>query len=87
MATVFAGARFRQTVGTPVGQAQRVVQLAVRQQPCTGGDRGAAKLQHQPRVSIELQAPLSDPFVGSAIAAPVGPPSDADSYAKTASNA
>ena len=47
VATVLAGARFRQCIGTRVGQAQRVVQLAVSQQPGVGGDRGAAKFQPQ----------------------------------------
>jgi hypothetical protein len=44
--TVLAGARVSQRVGTRIGQAQCVIQLAIRQQPGVGGDRGTAKLQH-----------------------------------------
>jgi len=36
VATVLAGARVGQLVGTRVGQAQRVIQLAVSQQPGIG---------------------------------------------------
>ena len=56
MATVLAGARVGQRIGTRVGQAQRVIQLAIGQQPGIGGDRGAAKLQHQTTVEIEPQS-------------------------------
>jgi hypothetical protein len=56
MATVLASARIRQRIGCRVGQAQRVIQLAVRQQPAIGGDRGTAKLQHQTTVEIEPQS-------------------------------
>jgi len=45
VATVLASARIRQPIGTRVGQAQPVIQLAVSQQPGIGGDRGAPKLQ------------------------------------------
>ena len=38
-----------------VGQAQRVIQLAIRQQPGIGGDHAATKLEHQTPVEIELQ--------------------------------
>jgi hypothetical protein len=46
MATILAGARVDQGVGTHIGQAQCVIQLTIRQQPSVGGDRGTAKLQH-----------------------------------------
>jgi hypothetical protein len=55
MASVFAGARIGERIGTRVGQAHGIVQLAVGQQAGIGGDRGAAKLQHQPAVKIEPQ--------------------------------
>jgi len=46
--------------GTRVGQAPRVIQLAIRQQPGIGGDRRATKLQQQPTIEIEPQsAPLT----------------------------
>jgi hypothetical protein len=45
--TVLAGARGRQPLATRVGQAQRVIQLAVSQPPGIGGDRGVAKLQQR----------------------------------------
>jgi hypothetical protein len=38
-------ANVRQSIGSRVGQAQRVIQFAVSQQPGIGGDRGAAKSQ------------------------------------------
>jgi hypothetical protein len=47
--------RIGKRIGTRVGQAQRVIQLAVGQQPGVGGDRGAAKLQHQTAVEFEPQ--------------------------------
>jgi hypothetical protein len=56
VATVLAGTRVRQLIGTRVGQAQRVIQLAVSQQPGIGGDRGTAKLQQQTAVEIEPQS-------------------------------
>ena len=56
MATVLAGARVRQSIGTCVGQAQRVIQFAISQQPGIGGDRGATKLEHQTPVEIEPQS-------------------------------
>jgi hypothetical protein len=56
VATVLAGARVRQSIGTPVGQAQLIIQLAVSQQPGIGGDRGAAKLQQQTATEIRPQS-------------------------------
>jgi hypothetical protein len=55
MAAVPAGACVGEHIGTRVGQAQRVIQLAIGQQPGIGGDRGTAKLQHQRPIEIELQ--------------------------------
>jgi hypothetical protein len=55
MAAVLAGARIGEGVGTRVGQSQRVVQLAIGEQPGIGRDRGAAKLEHQAAVEIEPQ--------------------------------
>jgi hypothetical protein len=40
-------------------RAQRVIQLAIGQQPGIGGDRGTTKLQHQTPVEIELQCALA----------------------------
>ena len=56
VATVLAGARVGQRVGPRVSQAERVVQLAIGQQPGIGGDRGTMKLQHQTTVEIEPQS-------------------------------
>ena len=55
MASVLAGARVRQSIGARVGQAQRIIQFAVSQQPGIGGDRGAGKSQQQTTVEIEPQ--------------------------------
>ena len=55
MAAVPAGACVGEHIGTRVGQAQRVIQLAIGQQPGIGGDRGTAKLRHQTPIEIELQ--------------------------------
>jgi hypothetical protein len=55
MATILAGARIGQRIGAGVGQTERVIQLAVRQQPGIGGDRGATKLKPQATVEIEPQ--------------------------------
>jgi hypothetical protein len=67
MATLLASARVSQLVGIRVGQAQRIIQLAVSQQSGIGGDRRAAKLQQQTRVEID---PLSASPVGSPIPTP-----------------
>jgi hypothetical protein len=56
VATILAGARVRQPIGTRVGQVQRVIQLPVSQQPGIGGDRGTAKLQQQRRSKSSLRA-------------------------------
>ena len=55
MATILAGAAIGELVTGRVGQAQRVIQLAIGQQPGIGGDRSAAKLKHQAAVEIEPQ--------------------------------
>jgi hypothetical protein len=55
MAAVPADAWVGEHIGTRVGQAQRVIQLAIGQQPVTGSDRGTANLQHQTSVEIKLQ--------------------------------
>jgi len=71
VAAVLAGACVRQRSSSRVGQAQRVIQLAVSQQPGSRGDRRAAKLQPQTTVEIQPQttivrftcrAPIDDPF-------------------------
>jgi hypothetical protein len=46
MATVLARARIGKHIGTRVSQAQRVIQLALGQQPGIGSDHAAAKLEH-----------------------------------------
>jgi hypothetical protein len=53
MATVLAAACVSERIGTRVGQAQRVIQLAIGQQPGIGGDRRATKLQQQATIEIE----------------------------------
>src|SRR5271170_7052471 len=55
MAAVPAGARIGKHIGTRVGQAQRVIQLAIGQQPGIGSDHAAAKLENQTPVEIEPQ--------------------------------
>jgi hypothetical protein len=74
VATVLAGGRVRQRFGTGVGQAQRVIQLAVSQQPGIGGICGAAKLHQQTPVEIEPQSALVRLTVESSIASPSDPP-------------
>jgi hypothetical protein len=61
VATILAGACISEPIGTRVGQADRVIQLTVGQQPSIGRDRGATKLEHQTAVEIEPQPPL-DPL-------------------------
>ena len=58
MATVLAGARVRQRLGSRVGQVQGIVQVAVGQQPGIGGNRRTAKLHQQTTVEIEPQSTL-----------------------------
>ena len=58
MPAILAGARIGEHVTTRVAQAHRVIQSAIGQQPGIGGDRGAAKLEHQPAVKIEPQPPI-----------------------------
>jgi hypothetical protein len=48
-----------------VSQAQRVIQLAVSQQPGIGSGRGTAKLQQQTTIEIQRTAPLSASALGS----------------------
>ena len=55
-----------------------VIQFAICQEAGIGGDHTAAKLEHQPALKIELSAPLLASPVGSAIAAPVNPPQNAE---------
>jgi hypothetical protein len=55
VAAVLARACIGENSRTCVGQAEGVIQLAIRQQPRIGSDRGTAKLQHQPPVEIEPQ--------------------------------
>jgi hypothetical protein len=57
MAAILTDACVRESIGARVGQAQRVIQLAVRR-PRIGGDRGAAKLQPQTTVEIQPQTAL-----------------------------
>ena len=73
MPTVLAGACVSEHIGTCVGQAQRVIQFTVGQQSGIGGNRRAAKLEHQAAVKIEPRSLVFASPVGSAIAAPVGP--------------
>jgi hypothetical protein len=64
----------RQSTGSRVGQAQRVVQLAVNQSGI-GGDRRAAKLQQQTPVEIEsLSAPVLASPAESPLPVPFDPP-------------
>jgi hypothetical protein len=56
VATVLAGARVHQPIGSRVCQAQRVIQLAVSQQPGIRSGRGTKKLQQQTMVETEPQS-------------------------------
>jgi len=67
-----------QRIGARVGQVKGVIQFAICQEAGIGGDHTAAKLEHQPALKIELSAPLLASPVGSAIAAPVNPPQNAE---------
>jgi hypothetical protein len=55
MATVLASARIGKRLARHRGQAECVVELAVCEQSRVGRDHGAAKLQHQSAVEIELE--------------------------------
>jgi len=57
MPTIPAGACIRKRVTGHVGQAERIVQLPIGQQPRIGGDHRAAELQPQAPVEIEPQRP------------------------------
>jgi len=58
MAAVLARARVGQCLACHRAQPERVVEFAVRQQSRIGRDHGAAKLQHQGSVEIELETPV-----------------------------
>ena len=73
MTTVFSGVPIGERIGTCLGQPDRIIQLAIGQQPGIGGDRGTAKLQQQTTVEIEAEAlSLVDSPTGFAIATPIG---------------
>jgi hypothetical protein len=68
VAAVPARARIGEHVAAGVGQAQRVIQLAIRQQPGVGGDHTATELEHQTAVEIEPRrtppaSPVRSPIV------------------------
>jgi hypothetical protein len=54
--TILASTCIGECFGTGLGQAHRVVQLAIGQQPRIGGDHAAAKLKQQTAVKIEPQS-------------------------------
>ena len=58
MAGVRAAAAFRQDVTGQIGQPQRVVEVAVGEQPGVGGDAAAVELQLQAAVEIDPQRPV-----------------------------
>ena len=58
MAEVLAGACVGEGIGTFSVKAQRIIQLAIGEQPIRG-DRGAAQLEHQTVVEAEPQRALS----------------------------
>ena len=58
MAAVPTGARIGKSFDCHLGQSERVVKFAVRQQSRIGCDHGPAKLQHQAAVEIERESPL-----------------------------
>ena len=74
MATVLAGARIGERLARHRGQPECVVEFAICQQSGIGRDHGAAKLQHQTAVEIELEnIVVSDSPAGFAIAASLDP--------------
>jgi hypothetical protein len=58
MAAVPAGARVSEYLARHRAQPECVVEFAVCQQSGIGRDHGAAKLQHQTAVEIELESPV-----------------------------
>ena len=81
MTTVFSGVPIGERIGTRVGQPERIIQLAIGQQPGIGGDRGTAKLQQQTTVEIEPQsASLVASPAGFAIATPLAVSKATESY-------
>jgi hypothetical protein len=57
MATVPTGACISERIARHRAQPECVVEFAVCQQPRIGRDHGAAELQHQTAVEIELENP------------------------------
>ena len=55
MATILAGARISEHLTSQRSQPERVVKFAIGEQTSIGGDRGAAKLERQAAVKIELE--------------------------------
>ena len=74
MAAVLAGARIGERLARHLGQAECIVEFAVRQQSRIGRDHGPAKLEHQAAVEIEPEEHRRfDSPVGCAMTASLDP--------------
>ena len=69
MPTVPARASISQILPRDYHQAEDVIQLAIGQQSCIGGDAGAVELELQSAVEIEPRSFDSDSPVGCAMIA------------------
>ena len=58
VATVLSTTGVREHVSDNLGQLNRIIEFAVRQQPSVGGDLGTEELQLQPTVKIQPQNPV-----------------------------
>ena len=72
MTTVFSGVPIGERIGTRLGQPDRIIQLAIGQQPGIGGDRGTQNCSSRRRSKSSLSASLVDSPTGFAIATPIG---------------
>jgi hypothetical protein len=71
MAAVLAGARIGKRLARHRGQAECVIELAVRQQSRIGRDHGAAKLQYHLRSKSSLRTSSFDSPAGAIAASPI----------------
>jgi hypothetical protein len=78
MATVLAGARIGECIGSPVGKAQGVIQLAVGQYPASEVIAEPRNRSSRRRSKSSLSAALSASPDGSPITAPLVPPQEAE---------
>jgi len=58
MPTILAGARVGEHLARHRRQSERVVEFAIGEQSCVGGDHRSAKLKHQSAVEIEPESAI-----------------------------